>query len=257
MNCYSRYAVHPSLGTGVCVSLIYGSYRSLVANIGAAAMYTLDDLEKSNIVLDKVEIIYIEGFFITHSFPVAKEIVRRAKEKNILIAFNLNGAYIFKDHHEKICEMVGHASIVFGNAREMVALAQALNIKYDKVTDIPLLLNGLKRVTADASSINSTDWLKSGSAFVMSQGGSASTILAWGKSESIEVHPIVPQAPVIDTTGAGDALVAGFLAGVLARCSPRHCLEWGCNLASLIITRLGVTLPSTVPLHLLQYKTNI
>ena len=41
--------------------------------------------------------------------------------------------------------MVGHANIVFGNSREMEALAQALNITYDDVADIPFLLNSLKK----------------------------------------------------------------------------------------------------------------
>lgn len=55
----------------------------------------------------------------------------------------------------------------------------------------------------------------------------------------------------MDTTGAGDALVAGFLAGVLAHWDPKSCLELGCKVASYMITRLGVTLPSSIPPDLL------
>lgn len=91
-----RYAVHPTLPTGQCIAFIQDSSRSLVANIGAAAVYTLDDLKKCNLSLDTVKIIYIEGFFITHSFPVVKKIVKQAEERDIVIAFNLNGLYIFE-----------------------------------------------------------------------------------------------------------------------------------------------------------------
>lgn len=52
---------------------------------------------------------------------------------------------------------------------------------------------------------------------------------------------------MIDATGAGDALVAGFLAGILAQGDPQGCLEIGCKVASMMVTRLGVTLPTSVP----------
>jgi len=83
--------------------------------------------------------------------------------------------------------MVGHAKIVFGNAREMTALAQALNVKYDDVTDIPFLLNSLKRITVDVSSASCKDWLADDGIFVMTRGGSAPAIIVWGKGQSIQV----------------------------------------------------------------------
>lgn len=94
----------------------------------------------------------------------------------------------FKDHQAAICEMVGHAKIVFGNAREMIALAQALNVKYDDVADIPFLLNSLKRITMDVSSANSKDWLADDGIFIMTRGGSAPAIIVWGRGQSVQVR---------------------------------------------------------------------
>ena len=76
--------------------MISGSSRSLVANLGAAAVYTLNDLKKGNLPLDGVKIIYIEGYFLVHSMDVCKEIVELTQEKNVVIAFNLSGEYIFE-----------------------------------------------------------------------------------------------------------------------------------------------------------------
>lgn len=84
--------------------------------------------------------------------------------------------------------MVGNAKIVFGNAREMIALAQALNVKYDDVTEIPFLLNSLKRITVDISSSNSKDWLAEDGIFIMTRGGSAPAIIVWGKGQSLQVR---------------------------------------------------------------------
>ncbi|XP_015609110.1 adenosine kinase isoform X2 [Cephus cinctus] len=248
----TRYAVHPTLPTGVCVSLITGSSRSLAANIGAAGVYTLDDVIRCKFPRDAIKIVYIEGFFVTHSLDVAKQLVELTRDTKIISAFNLNGVYIFQDHHDAIFEMVGLAKIVFGNAREMIALAQALDLKFDDVTDIPFLLNNLKRVTVGVSSLSNKDWLSDEGVFIMTQGGSSPAIAVWGQGQSVQVQPITPKNPVVDTTGAGDALVAGFLAGVLAGWDPKNCLEYGCKVASFMVTRLGVTLSNLVPPDLLQ-----
>ncbi|XP_015120230.1 adenosine kinase 2 [Diachasma alloeum] len=246
----TKYAVHPTLPTGICISLICGQSRCLIANLGAAAVYTPLDLKRSNLPLDGLKIVYIEGFFLTHSLNVAKEIVVLTQEKckNVVVAFNLSGEYIFEEHHAAICQMVGLAKIVFGNAREMKALAKALSLQFENVTDIPFLLNSSKRVTVSVASANiEEDWLTDNDIFVMTQGGSAPAIVVWGDGRSAQVHPKKPKEPIVDTTGAGDAIVAGFLAGVLAKWDPKSCLECGCRTAAKIITKLGVNVPSNEP----------
>lgn len=84
--------------------------------------------------------------------------------------------------------MIGHAKIVFGNARQMEALAQSLDIKYDDVTDIPFLLNSLKRIAVNVSKATNEDWLRHGGIFVMSQGESAPAITVWGEGQSVQVR---------------------------------------------------------------------
>ncbi|CAK9825108.1 Adenosine kinase [Anthophora retusa] len=191
---------------------------SLETSIGAGGVYTLEDLKRSQLLFHTIKIIYIEWFFVTHSFPVAEQIVKRAEERDIIIAFNLSGTYIFNDHHLAMCKLIGYANIVF------VSVSNTLN----------------------------ANWVRHGRVFVMSQGESAPAIAVWGKSQSVQVQPIKPTAPVIDTAGAGDGLVAGFLAGVLAQWSPKHCLEYGCKVASFLVTRHGVVLPENVPPDLLE-----
>lgn len=91
-----RYAVHPTLPSGICVSLVYGTLRTLLANLGAAETYSLDNLNSAEIPWDTVKLIYIEGFFVTHSLDVVRKIMQTAQEKNIFIVFNLSGVYIFE-----------------------------------------------------------------------------------------------------------------------------------------------------------------
>ncbi|KAJ8668287.1 hypothetical protein QAD02_009950 [Eretmocerus hayati] len=246
-NIDARYAVHSTLPTGLCVSIVDGSYRSLLVNLGAAAVYTLENLRSMNLSLDGIKVIYIEGFFITHSLDVAKEVLKEVQGKDIVIVFNLCGTYIFEEHQAAICEMVGLSKIVIGNDREMTALANSLNLKFENTTDIPFLLNNLKRVTVNASNSSSSDWSMSDGIFIMTQGGSDPAIIVWGQGNSAQVPPIEPSSPIVDTTGAGDSLVAGFLAGLLSGQDPKTCLEWGCKVASKVITNLGASLPDELP----------
>ncbi|XP_014230925.1 adenosine kinase-like [Trichogramma pretiosum] len=251
-NVDARYAIHPTLPTGVCISITNDTCRSLAVNLGASAVYTLDNLRETELPLDTVRVAYIEGFFITHSLDVAKEVVRQAQGKNVVIAFNLSGTYIFEKHHAAICEMVGLSKIVFGNVKEMIALANLLDLKFETPTDIPFLLNNLKGVTVNASNSFSSEWLMSDSIFVMTQGGMDPAIVVWGHGDSAQVAPCIPPTPVKDTTGAGDSLVAGFLAGLLCDKDPKTCLEWGCKVASDVITNLGATLSDDLPDDFLQ-----
>lgn len=77
---FCRYAIHSNLSTGQCIILISEPYRSLVANVGAAAKYTLNDFKACNLSFDRIKIIYIEGFFIPHSFSVIKKLNKQKKE---------------------------------------------------------------------------------------------------------------------------------------------------------------------------------
>ena len=115
--------------TGLCVSLVYNTFRSLVTNLGAAGVYTLDDFKKANLQLDSIKIIYIEGYFVRHSLDVAKELVKRAQEKNIIVAFNLNSLNIFQ-----VCE----------SYKILLTLNNIINISYEaciKLIPINLIID--------------------------------------------------------------------------------------------------------------------
>ena len=50
------------------------------------------------------------------------------------------------------------------------------------------------------------------------------------------------KVPVVDTTGAGDNLVAGFMDGLLRGADFRKCCEAGIRTAALSIQHLGATM---------------
>lgn len=65
-------------------------------DLGAAETYNLENLNSAEIPWDTVKLVYIEGFFVTHSLDVVRKIMQNAQDRNIFIVFNLSGVYIFE-----------------------------------------------------------------------------------------------------------------------------------------------------------------
>lgn len=153
-----------------------------------------------------------------------------------------------QEHSDEVCEMVGLANIIFGNTGEMIALAKSLDLQYTNFAEIPSILNNLKGVTVNASNSASHDhWLvRHDNIVVMTQGGSNPATVVWGQGNHASCNPIKPKAAIKDTTGAGDALVSGFLIGLITGQDPETCLRWGCEVSAEVITNFGATMSKDI-----------
>ncbi|CAG0901691.1 unnamed protein product [Cyprideis torosa] len=96
----SRYAYHTGLRTGMCASLASGSNRSLVASIGASAVFTMENwkdlLQAEREAMDSIQSVYVEGFFLVHSpevvLSVAKEFVGSNPRRTFI--FNISAPFV-------------------------------------------------------------------------------------------------------------------------------------------------------------------
>lgn len=73
--------------------------------------------------------------------------------------------------------------------------------------------------------------------YVFKLGGDGAQVICGGQVGEVKARKDIQ---VLDTTGAGDVLAGGFLAGWLNGCSVQQSLELGNYLAGDVITRLGV-----------------
>ena len=64
--------------TGHCLALVQADQRTLVANLGAAAHYKLTHLWQGDnrTILGQSTVIYVEGFFLSHSPDVVLDIAK-------------------------------------------------------------------------------------------------------------------------------------------------------------------------------------
>lgn len=71
--------------------------------------------------------------------------------------------------------------------------------------------------------------------------GSAGTLLSPSPDAFIQIPCLPPPGPVADTTGAGDAFLAGLIAGIIRGMSPREAGLLGAATAACCVTGVGAT----------------
>lgn len=229
--------------TGTCICLIDGANRCLCANIGASLHFQqqhIEDVDRAiefsrNTEIFSSQIYYIEGYFIPKKFPICEYIYKTYCEntQNIL-AVNVNAAYICESFPEKIKWLVDKSDLVFCNYWELMALTGVCGLKN----------------TEDTIEYFYKQYSKKGKVkFFIITKGSENVQVYYGNSmrRSQRDFPVksIPKEQIVDTTGAGDSFVAGFLYAFFRNKTLSQCIDFGCETAGRVITQIGCILPSS------------
>ncbi|XP_060526592.1 adenosine kinase-like [Cylas formicarius] len=229
----SRFNEHETMPTGKIIALISGPYRSLVAYIGAAEFFPKNILcsDKDFINLFKSsELIFMEAFFLTNRADVAKYVADLCSINKKILAFNLCGEYIFNIVPKEILYLVRHSDIIFGNQHEFEALMKLLN--YASISN---MISELLKVTEDKFQYKRI--------FIITNGPNPVTCY-YSNGECFKMMPShLSDKNIVDTTGAGDAFIGGFLAGMLLSKEIKECVKIGIYASENIIKEIGCTLP--------------
>ncbi|XP_026464018.1 adenosine kinase-like [Ctenocephalides felis] len=235
----TRYEVIPDQSTANCLCLTHEDSSCLIADIGAAMHYKIDFVTKSLMqdVLN-TSFIYVEGFFIPNRYQICEYLLKDICEKNgIVFIMNLSGTYICKNYPNECKTLAESADLVFGNAEQFLELGKAYNFNnLDSVMEH--LIKVYKPLKKKCTSFKSK--------IVIATDASKPVTIFHQQDEkickmSVEIEKI-PSALIKDTTGAGDAFLAGFLYKFLQDNTLRTCSEFGSRVAADIIKRIGVNL---------------
>ena len=187
--------------------------RTMNTYLGACVAFGEADLDAALIAGSAV--VYLEGYLFDP--PAAQAAFRRAAERahaaGRQVALSLSDAFCVDRHRDAFRDLVrGHVDILFANETEICSL-------YEENAFDP----AAERARADAGLA------------VLTRSEAGSVILRGAEQVSVPAEP----ATVLDTTGAGDAYAAGFLAGYTAGRPLAECGRLGSIAAAAVIGQIG------------------
>eukprot|EP01129_Flabellula_baltica_P015419 TRINITY_DN783_c0_g1_i1.p1 TRINITY_DN783_c0_g1~~TRINITY_DN783_c0_g1_i1.p1 ORF type:complete len:340 (-),score=116.58 TRINITY_DN783_c0_g1_i1:20-1039(-) len=217
--------------TGRCACVIKGKERSLAAWVSAAKSYTPDHLEQINDVLSQVDIIYTTGFFLDSSSESATNLAKFATENNKTFCVNISAEFVAQFYGEPLAVTIEHANFVFCNETEAVVYAKSIGLETEDLREIAQHIAGLP-------------FSGNGHRTAIITCGSEETIYAFGETiAAVPVDPIASEL-IVDTNGAGDSFVGGFLAGLSLGKDLETSIRAGHYCAGYTIQRSGTNFSS-------------
>lgn len=225
------YQQNALLPTGTCAVALTGHHRSLCANLSAANTFTIDHINepKNAQIINNAKYFYVTGFFLTASAVTVQAIAKHAHSVNAPFLFNLSAAFLAQFYKKDLMEAVAYADIVFGNELEASTFAKEENFGTENFHEIALKISKLPRKNEKRERV-----------VIITQGKDPVILLCNGKVIEIPVEEL-PNEEIVDTNGAGDAFVGGFLAQYVQEKPLETCVRCGIWAAREIIKRSGCT----------------
>ena len=130
------YQKNPDAATGTCAVLVNGGERSLVANLAAANTFTHSHLETAEAkdIIQKAQIYYISGFFLTVSVESILTIAKHSVENNKIFVMNLSAPFLIQFFGDQMAATMPYTDFVFGNESEAAAYGEAKGYGSDIAT---------------------------------------------------------------------------------------------------------------------------
>jgi len=220
--------------TGTCAACITGANRSLVANLAAAECYKKDkhlDLEQNWELVEKAKVYYIAGFFLTVSLESILKVAKHATENNKVFCLNLSAPFICQFFKDNLMQVLPYVDVLFGNETEAATFGKEQGFATKDIEEIAKKAQALPKVNKKRQRV------------VVFTQGKDGTIMA--HSDKVETFPVLEIDPkdIVDTNGAGDAFVGGFLSELVQEKALEQCVRAGHYAANVIIRQAGCTFP--------------
>lgn len=223
------YQHNEVISTGTCAVAITGHHRSLCANLAAANTFTIDHINKpeNKKILSKAKYFYVTGFFLTASATTVQAVAKQALANDAPFLMNLSAPFLSHFYKNDLMEALAYADIVFGNELEAHAFAIEENIETKDLHDIALKICQLPKQNENRSRVA-----------IITQGKDPVLLAKDGQITKIPV-PKLNDDKIVDTNGAGDAFVGGFLAQFIQEKPLEFCVRCGIWAAQQIIQQSG------------------
>ena len=202
--------------------------------MSAANNYKIEHLNTEAVqnVVKRAKLIYSAGFFLTVSPDSMLAVGKHVAETGKFFALNLSAPFLCSVFAEPMHQVLPYADLVFGNESEAAAYAEANGFKDAPVEEVARRIAALPKASGTHQRV-----------VCITQGATATVVATGGKVTKYPVPP-VPVEKIVDSNGAGDSFVGGFLAKFVAGESMSECVRAGHWAASVVICRSGCTFPT-------------
>ncbi|CAD7013453.1 unnamed protein product [Ceratitis capitata] len=231
------------LPTGECMAIINKDTQgeALYANIGASTKISMEHMKQAEQELqflrptERKQIIYLEGFILPRCKELCHYMVTHYLSGRRWLALNLSAEYIVRNNFHAIMKFACMAYFIFGNGREFCALADKMGFGRDIDKAIKMIFKQhagpcIVIITNAERGLILVSNVEYGSA------KPGKLIYRQCRVDRID--------NVVDTTGAGDSFVAGFLHAFLNNYKLKDCVIVGTAVAAQVVTKIGCNLPS-------------
>lgn len=231
------YMKHDAEATGTCAVLVKGGERSLIANLSAANCYDIAHYETAEVqaICAEAKVYYSAGFFLTVSPPTMIAMGKASAAANKTYCLNLSAPFICQFFKDPLMEVMPYVDFLFGNESEAAAFGHTMgwceSAESADVADVALKASALSKASGARPRV-----------VVFTQGKDATIVALGGVITKYEVEPLAKEE-LVDTNGAGDAFVGGFLAKLAQAADIADCVAAGNWAARQIIQVSGCKIP--------------
>ena len=207
------HTVIPGASTGVVVVLVDAlGERTMFPDSGANSGLSLSDLPS----LDEITAVYLSGYPLVNPLSRigALEILRTVKDRGLPVFFDPSTVGVLQD--------VGLSQI-----REWLTLVDVLILNEEEAH----FLSGR------SNPVEAAEELLTLTPLVVIKRGSMGALARARGLDSVQISAV--QAPLIDTTGAGDAFAAGFIQSWINQGDLMQTLECAVTLAAQCVSVVG------------------
>jgi len=211
-----KYLEDETTPTGTCAVLITDKDRSLIANLGAANCYKKYHFDSEEIqkYVNQAKYFYATGFFLTVSPETLVAIGQHVVNHNKYFLTNLSAPFLLEYFFDKFLMVLPYVDVIFGNEHEFAALIKKQQWPND-LKEAARRLSEMEKINKNRPRM-----------VIVTQGGNPTIVFNEGQIKEYPVEKIPPEE-LVDTNGAGDSFVGGFLAAFVQGKSVERSLAAG------------------------------
>lgn len=230
---HTVYRVDEKAPTGRCAVVITGHDRSMCTDLAAANEYKIEHLKENWNLVEQAKVLFVGGYHLTVSVPAVMALAEHAAKEDKVFMLSLSAPFIPQFFKDPLDQTAPYWDYVVGNETEAISYAESHSLD---TKDIPTIAKHLANLPKANEKRKRT--------VIITQGTEPTVVAIQGEDKVKEfvVHTI-GKSEIADTTGAGDAFAAGFLAGIAKGESLETSVDMGQWLAKLSIKELGPAYP--------------